>query len=307
MMKQSLTANAFKHCNIYQLKIEYRTKDKLFCLKGRLSNYYGPTDKVLSKKEEKRSMKQSLFLCLIFLLVLSLTSCATPGNLAKNKASSENPSPDGAPDERELVQGQSTTVAPKEEASVQEQSTAVAPKEEVIREQSLAVPSEKEVVPENYVIGSGDILQISAWKNEDLTRQVTVLPDGTFSFPLIGAVKASGQTVSQLKKELEKKIAPYSPEPTISVMVTQPNSNVIYVIGRANKPGMFPCNTEVNVLQALAMAGGLTPFADKGNIKILRTTGANTQIFKFDYDHVSKGKNLEQNILLQRGDVVVVP
>ena len=208
-------------------------------------------------------MKQSLFLCLIFLLVLSLASCATPGNLAKNKASSDI--------------------------------------------QSSAVGPDEEVVAENYVIGPGDILQISAWKNEDLTRQVTVLPDGTFAFPLIGAVKASGKTASQLKNELEKKITPYSPEPTISVMVAQVNSLVVYVIGRANRPGMFPLNADVTVLQALAMAGGLTPFADKDSIKIFRTTGANTQVFKFDYDDVSNGKNLGQNIVLQRGDVIVVP
>jgi Periplasmic protein involved in polysaccharide export len=173
--------------------------------------------------------------------------------------------------------------------------------------QSLSVSPEEEVVRENYVIGPGDILNISAWKNEDLTRQVTVLPDGTFSFPLIGAVKASGKTANQLKNELEKKITPYSPEPTISVMVAEVNGNIVYVIGRTNRPGMFPLHTDVTVLQALSMAGGLTPFADKDSIKIIRTTGANTQVFKFDYDKVSNGKKLEQNIVLQRGDVIVVP
>jgi polysaccharide export outer membrane protein len=127
------------------------------------------------------------------------------------------------------------------EASSDTQSLAAAPEEGVVPEtssdtQSSAAAPEGEAVPENYVIGPGDILNISAWKNEDLTRQVTVLPDGTFSFPLIGAVKASGKTASQLKNELEKKITPYSPEPTISVMVAQVNSHVVYVIGRANRP-----------------------------------------------------------------------
>lgn len=250
-------------------------------------------------------MKQSLFLGLIFLLLLSIASCATPGKLGENKASSDNQSPPVAPQEQGAPE-QSSAVAPKEEV-IPGQPPAVTPEKEVLPEQPPAVTPAKEVVFENYVIGPGDILQISAWKNEDLTRQATVLPDGTFSFPLIGTVRASGKTVSELKNELEKKIAPYSPEPTISVMVSQVNSNIAFVIGRVYKPGAFPLNTGVNVLQALAMAGGLTPFANQNHIKILRQNGDNTQTFKFHYDDVSKGKNLEQNIVLQRGDVVVVP
>ena len=158
-----------------------------------------------------------------------------------------------------------------------------------------------------YKIGPGDGLRITEWRNEDLTLPVVVLPDGFISFPLVGDLLAAGKTVSQLKSELEAKLKVYIPEPTVSIMVTNVESVLIYVIGRVNRPGVYPLNTNVNVLQALAMSGGLTPFAKRGDIKVLRGTGVSTQVFAFDYDEVSEGEDLEQNIVLNRGDVIVVP
>ena len=159
----------------------------------------------------------------------------------------------------------------------------------------------------DYIIGAGDVLDISVWKDEALTKLVTVLPDGKISFPLIGEVAAAGKTVAVLHKELEIKLNRFVPDVSLSMMVSQVNSMLIYVIGRVNSPGRFVLNTQVNVLQALAMAGGLNPFAKRGKIKIFREEGPETQTFSFDYDEVAKGEALEQNIRLQRGDVIVVP
>jgi polysaccharide export outer membrane protein len=158
-----------------------------------------------------------------------------------------------------------------------------------------------------YIIGPGDVLDISVWKNEALTKLVTVLPDGRISFPLIGQMMAGNKTVAQLQQELEKKLTRFVPDVTLSLLVAQVNSAMIYVIGRVNNPGRFVVNSNVNVLQALSMAGGLNPFAKRGSIKIFREGQMKTHIYDFDYDEVSKGRNLEQNVMLQRGDVIVVP
>ena len=158
-----------------------------------------------------------------------------------------------------------------------------------------------------YILGPGDQIDIAVWKDETLTKSVIVLPDGKISFPLIGEIKAAGRTVPQLKQEITKKISPFAPDPIISIEVRQVNSMLVYVIGRVNTPGRFSLNTNVNVLQALTIAGGLNPFAKRDKIKIFRREGAKTTIFRFKYDEVVEGTELEQNIILQRGDVVVVP
>lgn len=158
-----------------------------------------------------------------------------------------------------------------------------------------------------YVIGQGDILFISVWKDESLTREAVVLPDGTISFPLIGIVKAEGRTVDELKSDMAERINRYVPNPVLSVSVKNPASLYVYVIGRVNNPGRFVLNSTVNVLQALAMAGGLNPFAENNGIKIMRTENGASTVLPFRYNDVVKGKSLEQNVFLKRGDVVVVP
>ena len=170
-------------------------------------------------------------------------------------------------------------------------------------EQAGAVRAEES----SYLIGPGDVIDISVWKDEALTKSVVVLPDGRMSFPLIGELQAAGRPLSEIKAEVEEKIKPYVPEPTVSVEVKQVNSMLVYVIGRVNQPNRFMLNTNVNVLQALAMAGGFNPFAKRSKIRVLRQEGGKTLSFKFDYDDVVEGKHLEQNIVLLRGDVVVVP
>lgn len=158
-----------------------------------------------------------------------------------------------------------------------------------------------------YIIGPGDVLDISVWKDESMTKLVTVLPDGKISFPLIGEIMAGGKTLAQLSAELKEKINRFVPDPNVSLVVQQVNSLLIYVIGKVNHPGRFLLNTNVNVLQVLAMAGGLNPFAKRNKIKIFREEGKETEIFEFRYDDVSSGENLDQNIRLKRGDIIVVP
>jgi polysaccharide biosynthesis/export protein len=170
-----------------------------------------------------------------------------------------------------------------------------------------AAPEETAAPAGDYIIGPGDVLDISIWKDEALTRSVLVLPDGKIAFPLIGILTASGKTLPELKKEIEGKITQYVTDPVLSAEVRQVNSMIVYVIGRVNNPGKFILNANINVLQALAMAGGLNPFAKKGDIKVFRQDGAKTEIFPFDYDDVVDGSRLKDNIELKRGDVVVVP
>jgi len=158
-----------------------------------------------------------------------------------------------------------------------------------------------------YIIGPGDQIGISVWRDENLTRIVVVLPDGKIYFPLIGEIVAGGKTVNQLKQELEKRLARYVSDTGVTVEVKQSNSMIIYVIGRVNVPGKQILFANTNVLQALAMVGGLNPFAEKGDIKIFRQEAGKTVVFNFNYNDVSEGRHLETNIDLKRGDVIIVP
>lgn len=158
-----------------------------------------------------------------------------------------------------------------------------------------------------YLIGPGDILYVSVWKEETLTREVVVLPDGKISFPLIGQVQAAGRTINELKNDITSRITKYAPKEEVVLEIKQVNSMIIYIIGRVNQPGRVVLNTNINVLQALAIAGGLNPFAKRNQIKIMRNDSGQTKILNFSYDDVVDGDNLEQNVTLVRGDVVVVP
>lgn len=173
---------------------------------------------------------------------------------------------------------------------------------------AAAAAAQESVPVSEYLIGPGDILNVGVWKDEALTRQCVVLPDGKIAFPLIGQVTASGRTVEDLSKELSQKLGRFVPGVDLSVAVHQVNSLIVYVIGRVNTPGRFVLNTDVNVLQALAMAGGLNPFAKRGDIKVFREADCGgTKVYNFDYDAVSSGDNIKGNIRLKRGDVIVVP
>ncbi|MFH1984406.1 MAG: polysaccharide biosynthesis/export family protein [Pseudomonadota bacterium] len=172
---------------------------------------------------------------------------------------------------------------------------------------AVSAPVAMAPVDENYTVGPGDLLEISLWKDESLSRVVTVLPDGTVGFPLLGALQVSGKTVAEIRQETTARLEQYAPDPVVTVAVQQVNSLVVYVIGRVNRPGHYLLNRTVDVLQALTMAGGLTPFAKETDIKVFRKKNGQNTVFRFNYDEVSSGVKMEQNIELLRGDVVVVP
>ncbi len=169
--------------------------------------------------------------------------------------------------------------------------------------------SAQQVVPpdQSYKVLPGDMLQISVWGEENLQEEVLVRPDGAFSFPLCGDISARNRSVIELQEEITKRLRRYISDPVVTVSVAQVLGNKVYVIGQVSRPGVFVVNPQVDVLQALSMAGGTTPFASLNDIKILRRTGDRQQALPFRYAEVVKGRNLEQNIILQAGDVVVVP
>ena len=158
-----------------------------------------------------------------------------------------------------------------------------------------------------YQIGSGDVLEISVWKEESLIREIIVPPDLTIAFPLIGEINIKGMTVSDLRRAVTKRLNDFIPEATVTVMLHQINSLRAYVIGKVNKPGQFPIDLDTTTMQLLAMAGGLNPFAATGKIYILRHQDGKMIKIPFDYREVEKGKNLAQNIIIRRGDVIIVP
>lgn len=170
-----------------------------------------------------------------------------------------------------------------------------------------AKSGQKAAVSSDYIIGPGDLVGIEVWKDQTLTRTAVVLPDGKISMPLIGELQAGGKTVAALKSEITEKLNQFVPDPVLTIEVKQCNSMHIYVLGRVNTPGRSALVSNINLLQALAMAGGLNPFAKSDQIKLFRYENGTTTIFPFDYDAVTKGKNLNENIELKRGDVIYVP
>ena len=160
---------------------------------------------------------------------------------------------------------------------------------------------------QDYPLGAEDVLEISVWKEEGLKKEVLVRPDGGISFPLAGDMQAAGKTPRQLQQEITQRLEKFMSDPVVSVAVLKVASNKIYVIGRVNKPGDYLAGRYVDVLQVLSMAGGLTPFAAENDIKVLRKENGKDIVFPFRYSEVKAGNNLEQNIVLKGGDVVIVP
>jgi polysaccharide export outer membrane protein len=162
-------------------------------------------------------------------------------------------------------------------------------------------------VDDSYVVQPGDTLQVSVWKETDLTGEVLVRPDGGMTFPLAGNIEAGGHTVEQIRTVLVSRLGKYVPDPVVTVAVKATAGSRIFVVGKVNRPGDFPLIRPIDVMQALSLAGGATPFADVDGIRILRRNGDHQVVFRFRYDDVRRGRGLSQNILLQSGDTVVVP
>jgi polysaccharide biosynthesis/export protein len=162
--------------------------------------------------------------------------------------------------------------------------------------------------PEHYLLQPGDVLIISVWKEKDLdTPEVLVRPDGGLSFPLVGDIDAAGHTIEEVRQTLTKRLKPFIPDPVVTVLIKGIGGNHVYVLGKVNRPGEFPFSRRVDVMQALSLAGGTTPFAALNDIVILRRQNGEERVLRFRYGDIERGKNLEQNVVLESGDTVVVP
>lgn len=172
---------------------------------------------------------------------------------------------------------------------------------------NAAIAQDAAQATEPYSVLPGDVLEIMVWKEEDLRMEVLVRPDAAFSFPLAGDISTNGLSVVELQEELTKRLSRYISSPAVTVLVKEVLGNKVYVIGQVNNPGEFVVNPRVDVMQALSMAGGLTAFASANDVKILRRKGRQQVALSFRYNEVLKGRDLSQNIMLQSGDIVVVP
>jgi polysaccharide export outer membrane protein len=159
----------------------------------------------------------------------------------------------------------------------------------------------------HYEIQPGDMLEISVWREEYLEREVIVQPDGRISFPLVGTLNAAGSTVEDVQALVAQRLTQYIPDPVVTVSIKEIRGNRFYVLGQVQNPGQYIMNPTVDVIQALALAGGTTPFAELNDIKILRRQGGKQTLIEFRYADMARGRDLDQNIILQSGDVIIVP
>ncbi len=161
--------------------------------------------------------------------------------------------------------------------------------------------------PAAYQVQPGDVLTVTVWKETDLTGDLLVRPDFGLSFPLVGDLDARGKSVEQLRVEITERLKKYIPSPVVTVATKNLAGNHIYVVGKVQRPGEYPVVRSVDVMQALSLAGGATPFAALNDIIVLRRASAGQLVLHFQYNDVARGRDLDQNVLLQPGDTVVVP
>ena len=159
----------------------------------------------------------------------------------------------------------------------------------------------------DYVIGPQDVVRIDVWKEAEISRTIPVRPDGKISLPLLNDIQASGLTALQLGKSIHDGLTKYLTSPEVTVTVTEINSRRVYITGEVARAGAFPLLPNMTVLQALSSAGGFTQFAKTKGIYVLRNDSGKQVKLPFNYKEVVRGKNQEENILLQPGDVIVVP
>jgi polysaccharide export outer membrane protein len=160
----------------------------------------------------------------------------------------------------------------------------------------------------SYVIGPADVLRIQVWRNPELSAEVPVRPDGKISVPLLNDVQAAGLTTLELRDTIAAGIAEYVTAPDVTVMVSQVNSKMAYIVGEVARPTAIPLTMDMRVLDAIAAVGGFTPFADKNSIQILRRNGdGGVTEYRFNYPAFLKGRQPEGNMLLRPGDTIVVP
>ncbi len=164
--------------------------------------------------------------------------------------------------------------------------------------------------PPDYLIGPADLLFVGLWRDKDLSGDVVVRPDGKISLPLVNEIQAAGLTTEQLRATLTTAYTKFNEDPTVFVTVRQINSRNVFITGQVVKPGMYPLNGPMTVIQLIAAAGGLNDYADKGNIVVVRGGDKRPDgvpwSFKINYNDLISRKNLQQNIELKPGDTVIV-
>ena len=168
------------------------------------------------------------------------------------------------------------------------------------------------VAPGEFLLGPEDVLIVTIWKNQDLSREVVVRPDGMISMPLVGDIQATGLTANLLAKRIAERLTEYMASPIVFVQIKEVNSYFIYVLGEVAKPGKYPLKSYANVMQGISLAGGFTVYAKKNKIKVLRVTGdgpsGKQQVeIPVQYDDILKGNAVPGNFFLRIGDVIVVP
>ena len=168
------------------------------------------------------------------------------------------------------------------------------------------------VAPSEFLLGPEDVLNVTIWKNQDLSREVVVRPDGMISMPLVGDIQATGLTANLLAKRIAERLTEYLASPIVFVQVKDVNSYFIYVMGEVTKPGKYSLKSYANVMQGISLAGGFTPYAKKNKIKVLRVSadgpnGKHQIEIPVQYDDILKGNAVPGNFFLRIGDVIVVP
>jgi len=187
-------------------------------------------------------------------------------------------------------------------------AASCAPKELRVQEFRVAegTPDPGKPPDEFYVIGAGDVLSINVWKEPSLTGPVKVRPDGFVTVPLVNEIQVVGLTTAQLRKMLEDKYKEFTVDPFVTIRLESIASSEVFLVGQVGKPGALPLNGNETLLQILTRAGGLTPFADRSNIRVVRRNGDKITEYIADYDGIIKG-DLKQDILLRPGDRIIVP
>jgi polysaccharide export outer membrane protein len=160
--------------------------------------------------------------------------------------------------------------------------------------------------PPDYVIGADDVLTINFWRDAEMSNDVVVRPDGKISLPLVNDIQAAGLTPMQLCEAVTVAAKQYLEAPTVSIVVKQINSRRVYIIGQVGKTGPYPMSASMTVVELIALAGGVAEFADKKNILVVRKEAGKDISYKVNYEEISKGRNLGQNIELRPGDIVIV-
>ncbi|MBV9180062.1 MAG: polysaccharide biosynthesis/export family protein [Acidobacteria bacterium] len=179
---------------------------------------------------------------------------------------------------------------------------------EASEEQSPGSEVKPAALQGNFLIGSDDVLAVNVWKEAEISRTVTVRPDGKISLPLVGELQASTKTPKQLQEEISAKLSAFVTEPAVSVIVQEIHSQRFNILGKVDRPGSYPLTEQATVLDAIAIAGGFRDFAKQKSIYVLRRQNDGVQLrIAFNYKDVIQGKHLDQNIRLQSHDTVVVP